>query len=335
MHKKSSTIALTMGDPAGIGPEITVKALSRQESLPPECHLFVIGDYGVMAEAAKLMHSAIPLHNIESLEDYNRGHINILDQRVITPDQFAIGTVNKVCGAAAYRYIEKSIELANNSAIDAIVTNPIHKVSLKLSGINFPGHTEIYAHATDTADYSMFFMLDNIFVAHVTRHCSLKEAIARITKTSVLTNIRLLNTTIKEFGIEKPMIAVGGLNPHAGEEGLFGTEEIEHIKPAIEQAQKEGIAVSGPFSADTIYVEAFKGKFNGIVSMLHDHGFVALKSRDFEHGVNITIGLPIIRTSVGHGTAFDIAGQGIASEKSLVSAIQTAHIMSLQKKKMD
>ena len=175
-------------------------------------------------------------------------------------------------------------------------------------------------------------MLDNVYVIYVTTHCSLREAIDRVTEDQVLKKILLLNTTLKALGFESPRIAVGGLNPHAGENGIFGNEERLHITPAIEQAREKNIMAIGPLPPDTVFMRAFKGEFNGVVSMLHDHGFVALKSRDFERGVNITVGLPIIRTSVGHGTAFDIAGTGIASEKGLLAAIDAANRMSKRKR---
>jgi len=211
-----------------------------------------------------------------------------------------------------------------------VVTNPISKESLALAGISYPGHTEIFADKTKCDDYSMVFLLDNVAVAHVTTHVSLRNAIELVKKERVLKQIRLLNRSLKSLGIDPPRIAVGGLNPHAGENGLFGDEEIREITPAIEQARSEGINVSGPYPPDTIFDRAFKGEFNGIVSMLHDHGFVALKSRDFEHGVNITVGLPIIRASAGHGTAFDKAWKRDCnvSAASLLSAMDVAYRMT-------
>ena len=193
-----------------------------------------------------------------------------------------------------------------------------------MAGIHYPGHTEILAEKTGTQDFSMMFACENVYVVHVTTHVSLKQAIGMISQARVLSHTRLLSTALKSLGFAAPRIAVSGLNPHAGENGLFGDEEIIHISPAIAQAKAEGILASGPYPPDTVFMRAFKGEFDGIVSMLHDHGFVALKSRNFGAGVNITLGLPIIRTSVGLGTAFDKAGKGIASEKSLLAALHTA-----------
>ncbi|NLE00268.1 MAG: 4-hydroxythreonine-4-phosphate dehydrogenase PdxA, partial [Fibrobacter sp.] len=225
---------------------------------------------------------------------------------------------------ASFLYINKSIELSLQMQVAAVITNPINKESLKLVGINYPGHTEIFAKKTGTSVFSMLFLLKNVGVVHVTTHCSLKNAIKQVTEENVLKNIHLLNCAMKQLGIQNPRIAVGGLNPHAGEHGLFGDEEIEHIQPAINRAVSEGVSVTGPYPPDTVFMRAFRGEFDGIVSMLHDHGFVALKSMDFEHGVNITVGLPIIRTSVGHGTAYDLAGKGKASSESLLSALFAA-----------
>ncbi|MFW6244679.1 MAG: 4-hydroxythreonine-4-phosphate dehydrogenase PdxA [Fibrobacterota bacterium] len=314
--------ALTMGDPAGIGPEITVKALSSITAC--DFRILVVGDLDVMKKAASYCGIGAELYPVETAEQARCGRINVLDLGMITLDQFTPGHPLPRCGKAAYAYIEEAIKLALDKKVAGVVTNPISKESLKSAGINYPGHTEIFADHTGTDDYSMVFFLDKVAVAHVTTHCSLREAIGLIKTERVLKQIRLLNRSLRGLGIGTPSIAVGGLNPHAGEGGIFGTEEIEHIEPAVKQARSEGINVSGPYPPDTVFMRAFKGEFNGVVSMLHDHGFVALKSRDFEHGVNITIGLPIIRTSVGHGTAFDKAGTGTASPRSLLSAIEAA-----------
>jgi 4-hydroxythreonine-4-phosphate dehydrogenase len=324
---KPIMLALTMGDPAGIGPEIAARALGRSQ-LPADCRVFVVGDQCVMERACHWVSSPAPINVIAEPGEYRDGCINVLDLRTITLLEYTLGTMNAPCGRASYLYIIKGIRLAQDGLIDGVVTNPINKEALHAAGIAFPGHTEIFAHETGTTDYSMMFMLDQIAVVHVTTHCSLRQAIDRITTDRVLRQVRLLHRTLQALGIQHPRIAVGGLNPHAGEQGLFGTEEIEHIAPAIALALTEQIAVSGPFPPDTVFMRAFKGEFDGVVAMLHDHGFVALKSRDFARGVNVTIGLPIIRTSVGHGTAFDLAGTGKASETSLLEAIRVAARLS-------
>ncbi len=316
--------ALTLGDPAGIGPEITLKALSSTEESYP---VVVIGDLAVLQNAAKILNMNPVFHSVSDVKDYRKSAINVLDLKILSARQYTLGTAQPLCGKASFLYIQKAIDLAIDKRVDGVITNPINKESLRMAGINFPGHTEIFAERTNSSDYSMLFLLRNVGVAHVTTHCSLKEAISLISKQRVLKNIHLLNRAMKDLGISVPRIAVGGLNPHAGENGLFGDEEIIHIRPAIKQALEEGINVSGPYPPDTVFMRAFRGEFDGIVSMLHDHGFVALKSMDFEHGVNITIGLPIIRTSVGHGTAYDLAGKGLASEESLKAAMKAAILL--------
>jgi 4-phospho-D-threonate 3-dehydrogenase / 4-phospho-D-erythronate 3-dehydrogenase len=324
--EKAPVFAVTMGDPAGIGPEIAVKALCSQ-SLPDGCGVFIIGDLAVLEHSASLVASSTALYEMTSPEDLRPGRVNVLDMKQVTPGDFDIGRPQAVCGKASYDYLIKGIDLCLEKRIAGIVTNPISKEALHLAGINYPGHTEILADRTGAKEFSMMFALDNVHVVHVTTHVSLKQAIRQITSDRVLLNIRLLSQTLKELGNSRPRIAVSGLNPHAGENGLFGDEETRHIAPAIDEAKKLGIEASGPYPPDTVFMRAFKGEFDGVVSMLHDHGFVALKSRDFEKGVNITVGLPILRTSVGHGTAFDIAGKGIASEKSLLAAIRTASML--------
>jgi 4-hydroxythreonine-4-phosphate dehydrogenase len=339
--KQVPVILLTMGDPAGIGPEITIKALCGEAVNNRQYRVVVIGELEILQKAAGVCGVA-PCFNIvkgfNDIGDTNNSTfriphsalINLLDTKNITTSHFIPGIPQASCGLAAYQYIAKAIELTMGGKANAVVTNPISKESLKLAGIDYPGHTEIFADKTGTDDYSMVFLLDNVAVAHVTTHVSLRQAINLITKDRVLRQIRLLHRSLKNLGIDPPRMAVGGLNPHAGENGLFGDEEIREIIPAIDEARLEGINITGPLPPDTVFTRAFNGEFNGIVSMLHDHGFVALKSRDFEHGVNITAGLPIIRTSVGHGTAFDKAWKGEnVSAKSLETAINTAYKMCL------
>jgi 4-hydroxythreonine-4-phosphate dehydrogenase len=330
MNKKPPFIGITMGDPAGIGPEIAIKAMISKE-LHCDSPIVIVGDLDVLEHVKKSLSLPVKLRGISSLSEFGPGFINVLNLKQISSTDFSMGKVQAQCGKASYAYVCKAIEMALIGDIDAIVTNPISKEALKLADINYPGHTEILADKTGSRDYSMMFKLGPLCVVHVTTHVSLKKAITLITKDSVLSHTRLLFSALQSLGTAAPRIAVGGLNPHAGENGLFGDEEIMHIAPAVAQARKEGMDVSGPLPPDTVFMRAFKGEFDGVVSMLHDHGFVALKSRDFENGVNITLGLPIIRTSVGHGTAFDIAGKGTASEKSLMAAIEAAISMARQR----
>ncbi|MDD5673470.1 MAG: 4-hydroxythreonine-4-phosphate dehydrogenase PdxA [Chitinivibrionales bacterium] len=320
---QQKTIAVTMGDPAGIGPEIICKAFAAGAFAAPNNYV-VIGDAAIIKMAAVFCGLTIPLKIISSIKDASTATLNVLDQKQITPGDFTIGHISMLCGKAAFNYITCGIRLALQKEVDALVTCPINKEALKKAGVPFPGHTEILMHQTGAAETSMVFYLDDVAVAHVTTHCSLRAALDLISKERVLVHIRVLDALLKRMGNAQPRIAVGGLNPHAGEHGMFGNEEQLHIEPAIKSAQSEAIEASGPYPPDTVFMRAFKGEFDGIVSMLHDHGFVALKSRDFQRGVNITAGLPIIRTSVGHGTAFDIAGKGISSEESLNWAIKIA-----------
>jgi 4-hydroxythreonine-4-phosphate dehydrogenase len=317
---KKPLFALTMGDPAGIGPEICIKAHQQLTT----SDIIIIGDCPVLKRAAVFVGLTPEFNQIQSVKDYLPGYLNVIDMGIISPNHFTIGSISAKCGAAAYAYINKAIDLALDKQVDGVVTNPINKESLQLAGIKYPGHTEIFAARTGVSDFAMMFLLEKVCVAHVTTHCSLRQAIDLITMDRVLKKIELLNQTMMMLGIQNPRIAVGGLNPHAGEHGLFGTEELDYISPAVDSAKKMGIDASGPYPPDTVFMRAFKGEFDGVIAMLHDHGFVALKSRDFENGVNITIGLPIIRTSVGHGTAFDIAGKGVASPESLLRAIEAA-----------
>lgn len=323
-HTKKPFYAITMGDPAGIGPEIALKAICLSEK---KQKIIIIGDLSVLKNAAFFLNLQPHFNSITNVDQYIESAVNVIDLNIISNNKYLLGVAQPLCGKASYHYILKAIELALKNQIAAVITNPINKESLKMAGINFPGHTEIFASETATKDYSMLFLLKNVGVAHVTTHCSVKKAIELITKDAVLKNIHLLNKAMKQLGISNPRIAVGGLNPHAGENGLFGDEEILHIAPAVKQASSQGINVSGPYPPDTVFMRAFRGEFDGIVSMLHDHGFVALKSMDFEHSVNITIGLPIIRTSVGHGTAYDLAGKGTASEESLNAALEAARLL--------
>ncbi len=322
-HADNPRFAITMGDPAGIGPEIALKALASRD-LPVGCRIFIIGDLAVLEENRRIVPAAPLLRAMASVDDFGAGAVNVLDMKQVGRTDFSVGKPQAACGKASYAYVLKAIELCMNRRICGMITNPISKEALHLAAIDFPGHTEILAARTGAKEFSMLFAVENVYVVHVTTHVSLREALGLVTRDRVLTNIRLLDRTLHMLGMKSPRIAVGGLNPHAGENGLFGDEEARFIAPAVNAAVLEGIGASGPYSPDTVFMRAFKGEFDGVVSMLHDHGFVALKSRDFESGVNITVGLPIIRTSVGHGTAFDIAGKGVASEKSLLAAIKAA-----------
>ncbi len=328
-------IGITMGDPAGIGPEILEKAHQRRE-ISKECVPIVIGDAGVMQNAMGIMRSGLRMRVVTAPEmaEGIEGTMEVIDLANVEVGSLVIGKVSAACGEAAFGAIVTAIDLAMKGRIDAVVTNPIHKEALQLAGHKFPGHTEIFAHYTRSKDSVMMLAEGHFRVAHVSTHVSLKTAVARCTKERVLRVIELAAQGCRDLGIENPRVAVAGLNPHAGENGLFGDEELREIIPAIREAQARGIRASGPYPADTFFPRAAggKGEFDICIAMYHDQGHVAVKMRGFSFdaaanrwnavkGINVSLGLPIVRVSVDHGTAFDVAGKGIASEASLLDAI--------------
>lgn len=342
-------IGITMGDPASIGPEISVKALSK-EDIYSRCRPVIIGDAKVMRNAVKLvgMEDKININKIKSVKDakFQAGTIDVYDMNLVDTDELELGKISVIGGEAAFQYVKKVIELAMNREVDATVTNALNKEAINLAGHHYSGHTEIYAKFTNTEKYTMMLAYENLRVVHVSTHVSLREACDRVKKQRVLDVIRMANNACKSLGISKPSIGVAGLNPHCGENGLFGTEEIEEIIPAIKEAISEGICVTGPIPPDTVFSKARGGWYDIVVAMYHDQGHIPLKVLGFQYdsesnewkaveGVNLTLGLSIIRTSVDHGTAFDHAGKGDANELSLMNAIDYAIIMTKDKKRED
>lgn len=329
-------IGITMGDPSGIGAEITVKALDNPE-IYKKCKPLVIGDKKALRKAIEITgRLEIKIHEIQEIEEayFRYGTIDLYDVRCIKKD-ISYGKVSKESGEAGFRYVEKAIMLSLENKIDATVTNPINKEAINLAGYHYSGHTEIYADMTGTDRYTMLLAWENLRVAHVSTHVSLKEACNRVKKHRVLEVIKIAEEFCRNIGIQNPKVGVAGLNPHCGENGLFGQEEMREIIPAIQEARAQGIDAIGPVPADTIFSKARGGWYDVVVAMYHDQGHIPLKILGFTYnpkeekwesvaGVNITLGLPIIRTSVDHGTAFDQAGKGTASEKSLLSAIDYA-----------
>jgi 4-hydroxythreonine-4-phosphate dehydrogenase len=328
MNKKTARyhnprIAITMGDPAGIGPEIILKALAV-EGVYGLCKPIVYGDVAWMRKAA----TVVPRVEIEP------GYIEVNFDKLVTKlvqqateaDLSGVrwGEISAAAGKAAAQCVIAAAEDAMRGEVDAIVTAPLNKEAMALGGYAYPGHTELLAHVTHTPRYGMLLLSGGLRVVHVSTHVSLREAIDRVKTARVLECIQLGHRACLDLGIAAPRIAVAGLNPHAGENGLFGTEEETEILPAIRAAQAQGIDASGPHPPDTIFARVVKGAFDLVVAMYHDQGHIPVKLHGFESGVNVTIGLPIIRTSVDHGTAFDIAGKGIASETSLLEAIRVA-----------
>ncbi len=329
-------ISITMGDPAGIGAEITVRALNNKE-LYDKARPVVIGSKEVMQDALNLIAFNLKLNVIERLENIKGkyGEIDLLDLANIKLDDFKYGEVSAKAGKAAIDYIFTAIELAKEKKVDAVVTGPIHKEAINAAGYHYAGHTEMFAEKTKTEDYAMMLADEEMRVIHVSTHVSLREACELVKKDRVLKVIRLADQAIKGLGIDDPQIGVAGLNPHAGEQGLFGDEEINEITPAIEEAKKEGISVEGPIPPDTIFSKVIGGQYDIAVVMYHDQGHIPMKVTGFKYdkstnkwssvsGVNATIGLPIIRTSVDHGVAFGKAGEGRANEESMVQAIKMA-----------
>ncbi len=318
-------IGITMGDAAGVGPEIILKSLAHKE-IYDICRPFVIGDASILERAKGFVNSECDIKIIHDMKDtsFEYGIVSCLDLALLQ-DDLPIGKVSAEAGHAAFEYLAKAIELANNGAIDAICTAPLNKEALQKGGHRYPGHTEILADLTGTKDYSMMLSAPNLKVIHVTTHVGIIDAVKMINPERVYHVIELAHETLSKSGINHPRIAVCGINPHAGENGLFGYgEEEEKIIPAVEKAIHAGMNVQGPLPADTLFFRTIRGDFDIVVAMYHDQGHAPVKVLGLESGVNITVGLPIIRTSVDHGTAFDIAGSGIADEKSLMEALRQA-----------
>lgn len=328
-------IGITMGDPCGIGPEIAAKALA-DAAVYQRCQPIVIGDADIIERAIRFVSVPLTVNRISAVESAigRPGTIDVYDLRIATPQQATPGKVCAVGGHAAFEAIKRSIELAMSGQIHAVVTAPVSKQALHLAGHEFAGHTEIFAQFTGGGEVAMMLAVGNLRVVHVSTHVSLRRACDLVSRGRVLAVIRLADRACRQLGIERPRIGVAGLNPHAGESGLFGDEELRQIQPAIQAARDEGMDASGPYPADTLFPRAVGGAFDVVVAMYHDQGHVPVKLAGFRcdssgawtevRGVNVTLGLPIIRTSVDHGTAFDQAGTGRASEKSLLDAIDYA-----------
>ena len=318
-------ITITMGDPAGIGPEIIVKSLLRDD-IYQVCRPFVVGDTGVLRMISKRMGS-FSFHVISNpLEATGKpGLIDVIPVSDLREDSFIPGQPTLKGGKAMVDYIVKAVELNGGGQVSAMVTCPINKELMHLAGYRFDGHTELLAHLTHTKDYVMMLAGNRIKVSLVTIHCALREVAQRLNKELILRTITITCRALEnDFAILRPRIAVAALNPHAGESGLFGLEDKEIIRPAVEEARNDGLLVDGPFSADTVFYYAMNGRFDAVVAMYHDQGLIPVKLLDFSDAVNITLGLPLIRTSVDHGTAYDIAGKGVADPSSLVAAIKMA-----------
>ena len=334
MEQKLPILGVTMGDPCGIGPEVAVKALAHKE-VYEICRPLIIGSADVIRMAVDYCKLGLSVNPVSRVEDakFTCGTVDVYDQDTVNIRELKLGEVSVQGGNAAYRAVEKVIELALNGEVDATITGPLNKEALNLAGWHYSGHTEIYADLTHTKDYCMMLANQDFRIVHVSTHVSLREACDRCTTEREYKVIRLADQVCRELGIEQPRVAVAGLNPHCGEHGLFGTEEIEQITPAVEQARAEGICVEGPIPPDTVFSKARGGQYDIVVAQYHDQGHIPMKFEGFQYdkehdrwtdvaGVNITLGLPIIRSSVDHGTAFDKAGMGTANEQSMLDAIR-------------
>jgi len=323
-------IGITMGDPAGIGPEVIVKAYAE---LLNAGRPIVVGDGDVLEAAVAVCGSHLSVDRVETVANarFHPDVIPVLDLDNV--GALTRGEVRREYGAASLEYIERAIELAQTGAIDGITTAPINKQATKLAGSTYAGHTGLLADRTDTDEYAMMLIESELRVTHVSTHVPLAEACERVTTANVYSTIRLTADALSDLGIARPTVGVAGLNPHASDGGLLGDTEAAEIEPAVRRARGDGIDVIGPESPDTVYVRAAQGEFDCVVSMYHDQGHIPIKMLGFSSGqavsgVNVTIGLPIVRTSVDHGTAFDIAGEGIASEQSLLDAFEVAASMT-------
>ncbi len=320
-------IAVTMGDPAGVGPEITAKALANPK-IQAACRAVVVGDFRTMERAACAVGLDVAAVDLDAL-DRGIDEIQVYDPWGRDLNDVPVGTVDARAGAAAAEAVIVATKLALDGRVAAIVTAPLNKAAINAAGYNYAGHTELLADLTDSPGARMLLVAPGLRVIHNSTHVSLREAIDRVTRENVRHVIGLLDETLRMMAIKAPRIAVCGLNPHAGEGGLFGHEDEAFIRPAIDDARSDGIDATGPEPGDTVFNRARNGAFDGVVAMYHDQGHVAVKVAGFFDGINVSVGLPIIRTSVDHGTAFDIAGQGVARADSMEMAIEIAATMAV------
>ena len=322
---KKPLIAVTLGDPAGIGPEIVVKTVADKD-LFEEANCIVIGDAGVVEQAIGVTGVDQKVNCVEDPADgdYSEGVLNMIDMKNIDLDKFEYGKVSAMCGKAAFEYIEKSIQMTMDGQADAVATAPINKEAIRAAEINFIGHTEIFAELTNTNDPLTMFETNGLRVFFLTRHVSLRDMLDMITKERVIDYVERCTEALARLGVKEGTMAVAGLNPHSGEHGLFGWEEVNEIAPAVEELRARGYNVVGPVPADSVFHQAALGRFNSVLSLYHDQGHIATKTLDFDRTIAITNSMPILRTSVDHGTAFDIAGKGIAGAVSMIESVRLA-----------
>ncbi len=319
-------IGISIGDANGVGPEILLRAYKKKKI---DDDFIAIGDYSVLQFCNNQMHLEIPLNRIKELSDFRDGVLNILDLDILREENISVGQVSAKTGYASLKYVETGTRLAMDQLIDALVTLPVNKEAIRKTVPDFSGHTGYMASLCKTSGYAMMLVSKRLIVSHVSTHVSYLEAINFVKKERIIDVIRLTYSALNKLQ-KKGRIAVAGLNPHAGENNAFGFEDTLEILPAVEAVKKEGIKVNGPVPADTVFYQAIKGNYDAVVCMYHDQGHIPVKLLDFEAAVNITLGLPIVRTSVDHGTAYDIAYQGIATISSFVNAYKLAKNLSEQ-----
>ncbi|MDO0971494.1 4-hydroxythreonine-4-phosphate dehydrogenase PdxA [Staphylococcus haemolyticus] len=325
MINNRQIIAIPMGDAAGIGPEISIKSLANKE-IYNICKPLMIGDYEVLKKAAEIVEAKVNFNLISNPEDgkYEYGTIDVIDLNNIDAENLKYGEVSAECGKAAFEYIKKAVELAMDKKVSALATTPINKESLKAAKVPFIGHTEMLEELSNSKDPLTMFQVKGMRIFFLTRHLSLRDAIDQMTKERVHDYLLRCDKALEKLGVKERKFAVAGLNPHSGEGGLFGMEEVEEIKPGIELALEDGINVVGPVPADSVFFQALNSKYDAVLSLYHDQGHIAAKMTDFHMTVSITNGLPFLRTSVDHGTAFDIAGKNIAESISMEECIKVA-----------
>jgi 4-hydroxythreonine-4-phosphate dehydrogenase len=318
-------VAVTMGDPTGVGPEIVAKVFADADADAGPHRAVVVGDVTMMRRAVDLLGVPLRVNPVAGPADarFEPGTVDVVAATEL-PADLPYGVVDARGGGAAYEYVRRAVELALADEVHAVATAPLNKEAMHLAGHRYPGHTELLAELTGVRDYAMMLVTDDLRVIHVSTHVALEEAIRRVQPERELTVIRLADRSLKLLGVEHPRVAVAGLNPHAGEAGLFGTQDRDAIAPAVEAAQAEGIDASGPWPPDTVFMQARRGRFDIVVVQYHDQGHIPIKLMGFDTGVNVTVGLPFFRTSVDHGTAFDIAGTGRADHASMRAALDLA-----------
>lgn len=325
-------IGITMGDAAGIGPEITAKSLNYKE-IYDVCKPFILGDFRVIRDIIKICNLKLNLNKAADLKDckFEFGTVDVLDYNDLDPSDFKFGEVNPLCGKAAVNYTIEAGKMALENKIHAMVSAPLHKGAMRAAGYNYEGQTQILGELTKSDNYGMILVLENLNILMYSTHMSLRKACDKVTYEGVFKKILLANEGLKFFNKKNSVIAVAALNPHSGEGGIFGNEETDFIAPAVNKAKEMGINVVGPIPGDTVFVRAKNGEFDLVIAMYHDQANIVMKILGFGEVVTLLAGIPIIRTSTGHGTAFDIAGKNKADEKNLYKAIELAAKLGVKK----